>query len=220
VAVVAVGLGLARRRRRRALVVPLCLLGAVVGLSYAWLAHQPFPYIRLAYFLPCALVPLVAVALSGIGRARNAVVVGAALSVAVLAVSLAQASNVRRFYSFVTPASLRGLDAVATQLHPGEVVVTDRCWSFLATWLLHTRTLSALDPADIGPKAEVGPARQAHQVLAGTPEGRALAHRLGVRFILVDPACLDAARRSPRPLRVGRLFFASERLAVLRVDGG
>jgi hypothetical protein len=200
--------------------VPLCLLGVVIALSYAWVAHQAFPYIRLAYFLPCALVPLVAVAVSRIGRARSALAVGAALTVAVFAGSLAQASNVRRFYSFVTPASLRGLDAVSAQLRPHEVVATDRCWSFLATWLLHTRTLPALDPADIGPGAEVAVARQAHQVLAGTPEGRALARRMGVRFILVDPACLDARRRSPRPLRVGRLFFASERLAVLRVDGG
>ena len=39
-------------------------------------------------------------------------------------------------------------DALAAVLRPREVVVTDRCWSFLATWLLHTRTLAALEPQD------------------------------------------------------------------------
>ena len=52
-----------------------------------------------------------------------------------------------------------------------EVVVTDRCWSFLATWLLHTRTLPALDPADIQPKAELRGARRPRAILDGTPAG-------------------------------------------------
>ena len=60
----------------------------------------------------------------------------------------------RDFYAFTSDASLRGLDAVGATLRPNEVVVTDRCWSFQATCLLHTRTLPALEPEDIQPKAE------------------------------------------------------------------
>ncbi|MFL5869239.1 MAG: hypothetical protein ACJ766_19215, partial [Thermoleophilaceae bacterium] len=115
------------------------------------------------------------------------------------------------------PGSVRGLDAVSAQLRPREVVVTDRCWSFLATWLLHTRTLPALDPADIQPKAELPRARQAHAVLSGSPEGRALARRLHVRFLLVDPGCSSANGQPTKPPRLGRPVFVSRRLVILRL---
>ena len=88
-------------------------------------------------------------------------------------------------------------------LRPGEVVVTDRCWSFQAAWLLH-RTLAALEPEDIQPSAELRRARQARAVLDGTPAGMALARRLGVRFLVVDPTCADARERPTRPPKVGR----------------
>ena len=86
---------------------------------------------------------------------------------------------------------------------PNEVVVTDRCWSFLATWLLHTRTLPALYPVDIQPKAELARANEAHAILDGTPAGQALARRLGVRFLLVDPTCPDPDGHALAPPRVG-----------------
>jgi hypothetical protein len=99
------------------------------------------------------------------------------------------------------------------------VVVTDRCWSFLGTWLLRTRTLPALDPADIQPKAEVRFARQAHAVLDGTARGGAIAERLGIRFALVDPTCVDASAEPIDPPRVGRPVFVSQRLVVVRIGG-
>jgi hypothetical protein len=139
------------------------------------------------------------------------------LVVYLAAVSFSQGDNVDRFYSFAGPGSLRGLDAVAEQVRPHEVVVTDRCWSFLATWLLHTRTLPALDPADIQPKAEIPFARKAHAVLAGTRRGRAIARRLHVRFLLVDPGCTDSNGDPAKPPRIGRPVFLSRRLVVLRL---
>jgi hypothetical protein len=51
-----------------------------------------------------------------------------------------------------------------------------------AAWLLHTRTLPALEPEDIQPKAELRHARQARAVLDGTREGLALARRRRVRL--------------------------------------
>jgi hypothetical protein len=106
---------------------------------------------------------------------------------------------------------------VSATLQPGEVVVTDRCWSFQATWLLRTRTLAALEPEDIQPKAELRLARQAREVLDGTPEGLALARRLGVRYLLVDPTCTDARSRPLKPPAVGTPLFVSKRLVVLRL---
>jgi hypothetical protein len=140
------------------------------------------------------------------------------LAIAVIAaLAWTQAGNVRDFYAFTSTASLRGLDAVRATLRPDEVVVTDRCWSFQATWLLHTRTLAALEPEDIQPRAEVRPARLAREVLDGTPEGLALARRLGVRYLLVDPTCTHADARPIEPPALGTPLFVSKRLVVLRL---
>jgi hypothetical protein len=206
-------------RKDRALLAPLCLLAVTVALAYGWLLHVPLPYFRMAYFLPVALAPLVAVALTRLLNPRRAAAAGAVACLAITAFAWVQTSNVRDFYAFANGASLRGLDAVAAELRPGEVVVTDRCWSFLSTWLLHTPTIAALEPEDIGPRAEVRPARQARAVLDGTPGGMAAARALGVRYLVVDPTCTDTQERPTRPPAVGRPVFLSRRLVILKLPG-
>ncbi|MGI8873750.1 MAG: hypothetical protein ACR2KP_05390, partial [Egibacteraceae bacterium] len=124
------------------------------------------------------------------------------------------------FYAFANDASLRGLDAVAADLGPREVVVTDRCWSFLTTWLLHTPTIAALEPEDIQPRAELRRAREARAVLDGTADGLALAKRLGVRYLIVDPTCTDTRERPTRPPLVGTPVYLSKRLVVLALPSG
>ena len=206
-----------RAARDRALIPPLAMLAFTIAGAYAWIVHLPLGYLRMAYYLPLALVPLVAVALTGLARARVTIVAGVVLALVVAAFAWPAAHNVRFFYGFANPASLRGLDAVAARLRPNEVVVTDRCWSFLATWLLHTRTLPALYPVDIQPKAELVRANEAHAILDGTPAGQALARRLGVRFLLVDPTCPDPDGHALAPPSVGEPVFTSERLVVLKL---
>jgi len=207
-----------RSRRDRALVPLLCMLVVVAGMAVSWLVEFPLSYTRMAYYLPLSLVPLAAIAIWRLPRGRWLAPAAAGVLTAYLAaVSFSQADDVNRFYSFANPGSVRGLDAVSAQLRPREVVVTDRCWSFLATWLLHTRTLPALDPADIQPKAELPRARQAHAVLSGSPEGRALVRRLHVRFLLVDPGCSSANGQPTKPPRLGRPVFVSRRLVILRL---
>jgi hypothetical protein len=205
-------------RQDRRLAPVLAVLVVVVAAAYAWVLHVPLNYTRMAYYLPLALVPIAAVAIWRVRRPRwGAPALALVLGGYLAAVSFAQGDNVKRFYSFANPASLRGLDAVTRTLRPGEVVVTDRCWSFLGTWLLHTRTLPALDPADIQPKAELPRARQAREVLSGSRRGRATAHQLGVRFAIVDPTCSDTRGRTATPPRVGRPVFVSRRLVVLQL---
>jgi hypothetical protein len=216
-ALIALVLCVRRAAHDRALVPVLALLAFTLAGAYAWIVHLPLGYLRMAYYLPLALVPLVAVALATHARARVTILIGAVLAAIVFAFAWPAAHNVRFFYGFANPASLRGLDAVAAQLRPNEVVVTDRCWSFLATWLLHTRTLPALYPVDIQPKAELARANEAHAILDGTPEGRVLAQRLGVRFLLVDPTCPDPNGNALAPPRVGEPVFTSERLLVLKL---
>ena len=217
VALIALVVAIRRVGRDRALIPLLAILGFTVAGAYAWIVHLPLGYLRMAYYLPVALVPLVAVALAEFRRARTTVVTGVVLATVVAGFAWPAAHNVRFFYGFTNETSLRGLDAVAAQLRPGEVVVTDRCWSFLATWLLHTRTLPALYPVDIQPKAELARANEAHAILDGTPEGEALAQRLGVRYALVDPTCPDPNGNPLAPPRVGTPAFTSERLMILRL---
>jgi hypothetical protein len=216
-ALIALVVAVRRVGRDRALIPVLAMLGITLAGAYAWIVHLPLGYLRMAYYLPLALVPLVAFALAELRRARTTVVTGAVLALVVAAFAWPAAHNVRFFYGFTNATSLRGLDAVAAQLRPGEVVVTDRCWSFLATWLLHTRTLPALYPVDIQPKAELARAEEAHAILDGTPRGSALARRLGIRFALVDPTCPDPDGNALAPPRVGTPAFTSERLLVLRL---
>jgi hypothetical protein len=54
-------------------------------------------------------------------------------------------------------------------------------------------------------------------MLDGTPSGMALARRLGVRYLVVDPTCVDGRERPTRPPEVGRPVYISQRLVVLRL---
>lgn len=219
VALLALGLVAARRIRGPALLPLLIGIALTIGGAYAWLVHIPLAYLRMAYFLPLFLVPLVAVAIDRIPRARARVGAGAALTLLVAAFAWVQAPNVKRLYGFTNATSLRGLDALAAQIEPNEVVATDRCWSFLTTWLLHTRTLPALDTADIQPAAELRVARRARAVLDGTPAGLGDRRRLGVRWAVVDPTCKSSAKR-PLPPPAGVPAYISRRLVIIDLSRG
>jgi hypothetical protein len=216
-ALAAVALAGRRARDDRRVWPFLAGLALVAALAVSFLVHVPLHYTRMAYYLPFFAAPLVAWALASGRRAPLGAAALAALTLYLGAISYLHADDVARFYRFANAGSLRGLDAVAARLPPRQVVATDRCWSFLATWLLRTRTLPALEPADIQPKAELPIARRAHAVLRGGPRGRAIAGRLGVRYALVDPSCTSAAGRRLRPPGWGRPVFASRRLVVVRL---
>lgn len=206
------------RRLDRALWPAVALLAICCALGYAYLIHLPLYYARVVFYLPLAMAPIAAVAAWKLLRPAPLAAVASVAAVAVIvAGSIPQARNVERFYSFASPVTLRGLDALSAQLRPGEVVVTDRCWSFLSTWLLRTRTLPALEPQDIQPKAELVRARQARAILDGTPEGRRLQRELGVRYAVVDPTCPDASGQFYPPPAGGEPEFASRRLAIVRL---
>jgi hypothetical protein len=205
------------RRRDGALWGPIALLAISVALAYSWKVHLPNYYARMVFYLPVAAAPLVAAVAVRL-RPRWLIALAAVAGIALTAQNAYnEAESVHSYYTFVTPTSLRGLDALSAVLAPDEVVVTDRCWSFLATWLLHTRTLAALEPQDIQPAAELPFAREAQQILDASKSGRALARKLGVRYLVVDPLC-PAANGSPLPPPGwGRPVYESARLAILRL---
>lgn len=216
------GFGLAglavTRRLQRALWPAVVLLVVACALAYAYVVDLPLYYSRMVFYLPLAMAPIAAVALWQLIRLPIAAgIVGVACVAAIAVEAVPQARTVEKFYAFASPVTLRGLDALDAQLKPNEVVVTDRCWSFLSTWLLHTRTLPALEPQDIQPKAELPYARQARAVLDGTPEGRRLQRKYGIRYAVVDPTCPDAKGAVYPPPAGGTPEFASERLAIVRL---
>jgi hypothetical protein len=185
----------------------LGLLAIAVALTYSWFAELPLYYSRMVYFLPLALVAIVALALDRVPARMAILPVGLALAVAMAAIGWERTREVRRFYTSADTAALRGVESLRRRLRPGEPVVTDGCWGFLSTWLLRTPTLAALPPRDIQPKAELRSALRARHVLDGTRAGRRDARRMGVRWVLADPRC------GPFP-RVGTSAFRSERLEV------
>ena len=214
---VAVVLALLWLRRERSLLPFVAMLVVVVALAYSWVVHFPLAYVRMAYYVPLAFVPLVAAALIRLLRPQLAAIAALALALAIAVPAWGQARSVHRFYDFANASTLAGMRAVSAELGPGDAVVADRCWSFLSAWLLQTDTFPALDPADILPKAEVGPASDARAIIAGTPRGKALAKKLHVRFILVDPSCVSQDGSLARPPRLGTPFFLSSRLVVMRL---
>jgi hypothetical protein len=216
---VAFALSLWWLRRERTLLPFAAMLVVVAALAYSWVIHLPLAYVRMAYYVPVALVPLVAAVLTRLLRPRLAALVALGLTLAIAVPAWGAARNVHRFYDFANATTLNGMRAVSADLRPGDTVVADRCWSFLSAWLLQADTFPALDPADILPKAEVGPASEARAIIAGTPRGRALAKRLHVRFILVNPSCVSEDGRRGRPPQLGRPFFVSSRLVAMRLGG-
>jgi hypothetical protein len=204
-------------RDRRTTVPLLSLFAVVAALAYSWIVELPLHYTRMAYYLPLALVPLIGAVAGSVPRRALAGVVAGVLVLATAIAAWSQADDVRRFYQFADSSSLRGLGHLEADLRPREVVVTDRCWSFLGTWLLSTRTLAALDPSDIQPKAELSFARQARAVLRGSPKGRVVVDRYGIRYAIVDPTCTLSNGERAEPPRVGRPVFVSLRLVVLRI---
>jgi hypothetical protein len=221
---VAAGAGLAwllvRRHGDRALIPVLATLVVLIALAYSWLVEFPVAYLRMAYFLPLAAVPFVAVGtFTGMPLRLSAGILVVLVAV-IVPFAWKQARDVRTFYEFANDTSLRGADLVASRIRPGEAVATDRCWGFLAAWLVHAPTLAGLDPPDILPMSEVAPARRARTILRGGPAGRRIAERENVRYLMVDPGCTDARGRLPRPPRIGRPLFVSDRLVVLELAGG
>ncbi len=111
-------------RRDRTTLPFLATFAVVLVLAYSWVVHFPLSYVRMAYYVPLALVPLVAFVLTRVPRRGLAALAGLALTVAIAVPAWGQARDVHRFYDFANPTTLRGLDAVSAQLKPGDVVAS------------------------------------------------------------------------------------------------
>src|SRR6185503_5558040 len=143
VGIVAFVLALWWLRRQRTLLPFVAMLVVVVGLAYSWIIHLPLAYVRMAYYVPLALVPLVAFGITKLLRPRLAALAALALTLAIAVPAWGAARNVHRFYDFADASTLSGMRAISADLRPGDSVVADRCWSFLSAWLLQANTFPA-----------------------------------------------------------------------------
>jgi hypothetical protein len=223
---------LPRVRSDRALLALYGLGGATAFLAYGWVVHVPTVYYRIVYFLPLVLAPAIGVALvrlPPLGAMRRggrllpvaAAAVALGLFVATAAMAYDRAPGVRAFYFWASRASLDGIDRVDRLTSPREAVVTDRCWSFLAPWLLQRPVLAGIDPADILPAWEARPAASARTILYGRPvDARRLARRFGVRYALLNPGCASDETDKLRLPKIGAPIYESTRLVVLDLAPG
>ena len=233
--VVAAGAALAwvayRARRDRSLLVVLGLFAGVAVLAYGWIFHLPAVYYRAVYFLPLLAgvaigIGVAALARRPLPRARRmpallAAVVALGLIGATAGVADERAPGVRNYYGWASESSLRGLAMVSDRTQAGDPVVTDRCWSFLAEWLLHRPVLAGLDPADILPGWEARPARQARTILYGpATAARRTAARHGIRYAVLNPGCSSDEADGPRLPNTGAPIYESTRLVVLDLAAG
>jgi hypothetical protein len=200
---------------------PIGLLVAVIAYGYSWVLHVPGFYNRASYYLPVVLALVLA---AGTPLALRAVPTRIVVAVFVVALTLTGASaasragEARDFYRIADRAALRGIAYLKPLLQPGDVVVTDRCWSFMGAWLVHVPMIAAMDPEDIGPAAEVPLAREARAIFRGGPAGRATARRVRARWLLQDPSCPAARRPQLNPPAYAQARFLSYRLAIYRLQ--
>ena len=85
----------------------------------------------------------------------------------------------------VSPRS--GRSSTRGVLPDSERIVTDACLHFAVPYLVRRPTLPAFTERQVGFVDRLPLARQAAAVLAGGPEGAALAARLGVGYAVADP---------------------------------
>ena len=114
-------------------------------------------------------------------------------------------------------AAVSGLQKLRGDLDSGRrpdasLVVADRCLHFVVPYLLRRPTIAAFEDWQVGFENRIPLARTAARVIAGGPEGRSTAERLGVRYVVADPNCTP----DPAP-GLGRVAIRNAELVVVEL---
>ncbi len=220
VSLVAVALVLTSGRLRRdpALLAVASLTLACVVVSQLWRVHVSFDYQRVVYYLGVGLALLIGAAF--LRRQAHAAWIAAFVLVFVL---VARTSSGLRLPERVLESAPRdpgvsGLTSFREKLDRGvlpdsERLVSDACLHFAVPYLVRRPTLPAFSERQVGFVDRLPLARQAATVLAGGPEGAALAARLGVRYAVADPDCAPALEATLE----GTTVVANEGIIVVRL---
>jgi hypothetical protein len=207
-----------RLRRDRALLALVSLAVASIVVGQLWRVHVSFDYQRVVYYFGVGLALLIGAAF--LRRAPHAawiaVFVLAFVVVARTSVGLRLPERVLR--SEPRDAAVSGLTAFREKLDRGvlpdsERLVSDGCLHFAVPYLVRRPTLPAFSERQVGFVDRLPLARQAAVVLAGGPEGAALARRLGVRYAVADPQCAPDLEQTLG----GTTVVANEDVVVVRL---
>jgi len=183
----------AARQRSRPLAVGVGFSILVcIAYSQLWQLQIAGEY-RRAVFIAA---PMLAIGFGGLGflvrmlnpipRAAVLLLVGAGITVTL---SQWPQANVN-YYGTVTAKRAAAVEFVGLQAQSAsESIVTDSCWAFPTLGLTRAAVYGALEPQQIGPQAEVAPARLAALIIGGRDRGFAIADRLRVGWSLYDPRC-------------------------------
>lgn len=210
----------ARLRRDPALlaVVGLVLTSVIVG--HLWRLEIPFEYRRAVYYLGVGLAILIGVASAVVVRRRLVWGVGYLVVLAYIAHSAVGLRLPERLLSGPDERSLAvsGLEDFRQELgrqdvSESAVVVADRCLHFVVPYILRRPTLAAFEEWQVGFANRLPLARKATRVLEGGDEGRRLARSLGVRYVVVDPACTPEAEANVR----GTTVVRNDELVILEL---
>ena len=193
---------------------------ACVVVSQLWRVHVSFDYQRVVYYLGVALALLIGAAF--LRRTPSGVWIAV---VVLVLVWVARSSVGLRLPERVLDSAPRapgvvGLTAFREQLDRGalpdsERIVSDGCLHFAVPYLVRRPTLPAFSERQVGFVDRLPLARRAADVLAGGPEGAALAARLGILYAIADPACDPELEKRLG----GTTVVANDGVVVVRLPG-
>jgi hypothetical protein len=222
VSLAAAALVLTSRRLRHdpALLAVASLVVACVVVDQLWRVHVSFDYQRVVYYFGVALALLIGAAF--LRRRANAAWIATfvVLFVVVARTSVGLRLPERIVQSEPRPPALAGLVSFREKLDAGVLpdsglLVSDGCLHFAVPYLVRRPTLPAFTERQVGFVDRLPLARQAARVLAGGPEGAAVAARLGVHYAIADPDCVpDLAKRVD-----GTAVVSNEGVVVVQLPG-
>jgi hypothetical protein len=189
-----------------------------LAVSQLWRVHVPFEYRRVVYFLGVGLAVLVGAAF--VRRRPSAVWVGAFVLVLLYLARTSVGLRLpeRVFRTEPRAPAVSGLVAFREQLDRGALpdsplLVSDGCLHFAVPYLVRRPTIPVFSERQVGFVDRLPLARKAATILAGGPEGAALAERLDVGYAVADPECApDLAARLH-----GTTVVRNEDLVVVRL---
>lgn len=195
----------------------LAVAGALV--SQLWLIQVAFEYRRAVYYVGLALAMVIGVASLRLPR-RAASIAAYAVVLAYLAHSSVGLRLPERLLAGpdTHTQAVPALQRLREELDRGErrdarLVVADRCLHFVVPYLLRRPTIAAFEDWQVGFSSRVPLARTAQAVIEGGPEGRRVAERLGVGYVVADPRCTP----DPAPGLGGTVVVENDELVVLEL---
>jgi len=215
------GLALSSRSLRGdpAFLALVALATACVLVGELWRLEIPFEYRRVVQYLGIGMALLVGAASLRLRRSLWTAVAYVALFAYLAHLSV----GFRLPERILTERTAKGTSAqelirFRERIDRGELpdtrlVVADECVNFIVPYLLRRPTIVGFEPWQVGFETRVPLAERAQAVLAGGARGRRLAQRLGVGYVVANPAC----RPGLEELLGGHPVVETEEIVILDV---